>query len=44
MNSLLLAYLSVFSNLETIFSDILLLKEGIEFIILGNSSHPGIVY
>lgn len=40
MNSLLLACLSV----ETIFSDILLLKEGIEFINLGNSSHPGIVY
>lgn len=40
----LLAYSSILSNLETIFSYILLLKEGIESMLLGNSSHPGMVY
>ena len=40
----LLAWLSILSNLETIFSDNLLLKEGIESILLGNYSRPGVVY
>ena len=37
----LLAWLSILSNLETIFSDNLLLKEGIESILLGNYSVLG---